>query len=293
MLITLNGPETSAIIDSVGAQLISLKDCGGIEYIWQRAPEFWDQCSPLLFPIVGNCRDDQSIIEGTRFYIPKHGFCRSMDFSVPLREADLADFEICDTEETRRHYPYSFALTLHYRLQEKTLFINYEVRNTDTRPLFYCIGSHPGFNCPMREEAAFEDYLLEFEREETARSVVYEPEKRRFNPAIPGFELSKERRIPLSRELFKKDAVYFDNLASRRVSLVHKSGSHGVEVSFPGFETVAFWTPWPAKAPLLCIEPWNGSAVYSTEDDELIHKNHVQRLEAGENRIHRLAIRIL
>lgn len=293
MYITLTSPELSAVIDTAGAQLLSLKDRGNTEYIWQRRPEFWDQSSPLLFPIVGNCRGGETILEGKRFAIPKHGFCRNREFSVLSREKDSAVFQLRDSQETRLCYPYSFTLSLHYSLSGKTLSIRYEVRNTDERPILYCIGAHPGFNCPMEPSASFEDYLLEFEKEETAETIVYEPEKRQFNPELPGFSLKKERRIPLSRDLFQRDALYFDKIVSRKVALIHKSRSHGVEVSFPGFETVAFWTPWPAEAPFLCIEPWNGSAVHAGEDDEFAHKNHVQRLEAGECRSYGLEIRIL
>lgn len=47
MLITLKDAKTTAVIDSVGAQLISLKSSENTEYIWQRDPEFWNKCSPL------------------------------------------------------------------------------------------------------------------------------------------------------------------------------------------------------------------------------------------------------
>ena len=64
-------------------------------------------------------------------------------------------------------------------------------------------------------------------------------------------------------------------------------------MAFPGFETVAFWTPYPANAPFLCIEPWNGSGVYATEDDEFVHKNHVQTLGVGECRRYGMTIRVV
>ena len=67
----------------------------------------------------------------------------------------------------------------------------------------------------------------------------------------------------------------------------------GVEVSYPGFETVAFWTPLGKNAPFLCIEPWNGSAVWADEDDDFTHRRHVQVLEPGSVRCHHLEIRIL
>ena len=82
-------------------------------------------------------------------------------------------------------------------------------------------------------------------------------------------------------------------MKSRKVSIIHKDSGHGIEVGFPGFDTVAFWTPYPAEAPFLCVEPWNGSGVYATEDDEFVHKNHVQKLEAGKSKTYGLTIRMI
>lgn len=292
MLITLKDGKTTAVIDSVGAQLISLKNSENTEYIWQRDPEFWNKCSPLLFPIVGNCRNNRTILEREVWEIPKHGFCRDTDFAVTNQEKDCASFEIRDTEKTKTLYPYSFCLSLTYKLHDGVLFMDYKVINSDSRTMHYCLGAHPGFNCPLRDGEAFEDYDLVFEREETASSMRYDIKKLAFNPEDRTGRLEKSRMLPLTRDLFKDDAVYFDDLKSKKVSIVNRNTGKGIEVAFPGFETVAFWTPYPAEAPFICIEPWNGSAVYTTEDDEFIHKNHVQTLTPGDSKSYGLSIRI-
>jgi hypothetical protein len=31
----------------------------GGEYLWQRDEAYWPRCAPVLFPIVGNLRDDR------------------------------------------------------------------------------------------------------------------------------------------------------------------------------------------------------------------------------------------
>ena len=123
--------------------------------------------------------------------------------------------------------------------------------------------------------------------------MVYDLKNLQFDPSNRLPLLDKSRRLPLTRELFKDDAIYFDDLKSRKVSLLNARTGHGVEVAFPGFETVAFWTPYPANAPFLCIEPWNGSGVYATEDDEFVHKNHVQTLGVGECRRYGMTIRVV
>lgn len=293
MLITLTEGKTTAIIDSVGAQLISLKNSEDIEYIWQRDPGFWSRSSPLLFPIVGNCRDNRTILEGKVWELPKHGFCREKDFTVTNQQEGSASFEIRDTEETKKFYPYSFCLSLTYTLWEGVLLMDYKVHNKDSRTMYYCLGGHPGFNCPLREGEVFEDYELVFEKEETISSIKYDVMRQAFDPADKICRLNKSRVLPLTRELFKDDAVYFDNLQSRKVSIINRNTGKGVEAAFPGFETVAFWSPYPAEAPFICVEPWNGSAVYTTEDDEFIHKNHVQSLTPGDSKSYGFSIRII
>ena len=107
-----------------------------------------------------------------------------------------------------------------------------------------------------------------------------------------GHEL-RGRTIPLSRKLFRDNSLYFPEIASRRVSLVHRANGCGVEVSYPDFETIAFWTTYPDQAPFLCIEPWNGSGARTGEGDDLVHKNHVRRLEPGASHNLSMAIRPL
>ena len=75
MIITICDSKTTASIDALGAQLISMKDASGKEYIWQRDPAVWARCSPLLFPSVGNCRNGKTLFDGVWYEMPKHGFC--------------------------------------------------------------------------------------------------------------------------------------------------------------------------------------------------------------------------
>lgn len=141
MLVTIFDSNGSAVIDSIGAQLISYKDSTGKEYIWQRDPKFWNRCSPLLFPIVGNCRNNKTIIEGEICCIEKHGFCRDVDFQVTRQSDTMVTFEIHDTEETKAIYPYSFRLSLTYVIENGMLSMEYCVANTDDRTIYYCLGA--------------------------------------------------------------------------------------------------------------------------------------------------------
>lgn len=293
MIITLRNETISASIATIGAQLISLKDASGREYIWQRDPAFWKNCSPLLFPAVGNSRNGKTLIEGDWYEMPKHGFCKDMDFAVKDQTETSACFRITATEETKTMYPYDFTLSLTYTLTADGLNMDYQVWNPENRDIHYCLGAHPGFIIPLRDGETFSDYQLEFDQQETASCTVYDAANMQFdvNHQLP--LLDHTNTLPLSYGLFDNDAVFFTGLLSRSVSIIHPGTKKGVKVDFPDFQTVAFWTPDHKEAPFLCVEPWNGSAICSDEDDEFIHKNHVQTLKPRESKEYHLGIHIL
>lgn len=292
MLVTLKNQTMSAVIDSVGAQIISLKN-GEKEYLWQRDPNFWSNCSPLLFPAIGNSRDGKTILEGTTFDLPKHGFCRTLDFQTEDQTDVFVTFCLSASELTKTMYPYDFRLSLTYTLTDDGIFMDYLVGNPDSRTIYYCLGAHPGFRCPLEEGERFEDYQLEFEQTETLSALVYNVASLQFDRSIRIPVLNDTHILPLDYHLFDRDALYFDQLQSRKVSMVHSVTGKGVEVSYPDFSSVAFWTPTNLNAPLLCVEPWNGSAICSDEDDQFIHKHDVQSLAPGESRSYHLGIRVI
>lgn len=293
MIVTLKNDAFTAQVDSMGAQLISLQDKDKKEYIWQRDPAYWQNCSPLLFPTVGNCRDGKTMIEGEWFEIPKHGFCKITDFAVEQQGDDAAVFTIRDSEETQKMYPYAFRLSLTYTLREDGLHMDYLVENLDTKPICYNIGAHPGFNCPLSDGERFEDYILEFEKEETAEAMVYDAAHLQFDVNHRKPMLDHSNVLPLNYELFVDDAIFFDGIVSRKVAIKNPATQKGVEVDYRDFETVAFWTAMPSKGPFVCVEPWNGSAIRSDEDDELKNRHFIQSLEIGEKKGYHLGIRVL
>lgn len=293
MLITIENSKLQAVIDSLGAQLISLKDAHGKEYIWQRDPEVWARCSPLLFPAVGNCRNGKTKFHGIWYDLPKHGFCKDCQFSIEEQRNDQVTFSLTADETTKVFYPYAFRLSLTYCLTEEGLSLDYLVENPSKEELGYCLGAHPGFVCPLEPTERFQDYHLEFDQEEDTASMVYDLKALEFDVHRQGIILDHTRVLPLSYELFREDAIYFPEIRSKGVSLVHTASGKGIRVSYPGFSSVAFWTPYGSSAPFLCIEPWNGCAIRSDEDDEFFHKYQLQRLQPGESRTHLMTIQLL
>lgn len=157
--------------------------------------------------------------------------------------------------------------------------------------MYYQLGAHPGFNCPLQSVERFEDYVLEFEQEETAGYHSYDLNRMEFNMNSYTPILDHAAVIPLTHELFANDAIFFTDPAFQK-SGTEKSSHRIRRGSFlPGFAIGCFWTAAATKAPFLCVEPWNGSAIRSDEDDNFLNRHFLQKLEGGESKGYRVEIK--
>ncbi len=290
MIIELISSSATAKINSVGAELISYVDVFGTEYIWQQDEKYWGSSSPILFPIIGNLRNGVVNIEGKQYAIPKHGFCRRADFNVTYSSKEKAVFNYTFNEETLKMYPYKFSLSLTYTLVDATLTITYQVLNLDDKRMYYCLGAHPAFNIPLTNCGSFEEYSISFNKDEYGNALVYDLEKLEFDVNNRRLLIDNGNKLDLRYDLFDEDAVYFDTINSNKVEICHRLHGRGVGVEFNGFSSVAFWTPIKKNAPFICVEPWNGCAVCSDEDDEFANKRGVIALDPNKQCSHELII---
>lgn len=290
MIIELKSKSSIAKIDTKGAELISLQDGFGVEFIWQKDPKFWNRSSPVLFPIVGNLRDDKVTIEGKIYTIPKHGFMRDQPFKIVYQSDTKAILNYSFTEETLAVYPYKFNLSMTYELNDVELLLTYTVMNLNNKPIDFCLGAHPAFNIPVNGSGEFEDYCLEFNKPEPAGCATFDFAKMEINVDDRKNYVTNSNKIMLKYEYFNNDALIFDKLNSDIVKLYSVKSGRGVEVKYFGFDFVAFWTPIKMNAPFLCIEPWCGMAVCSDEDNELTSKRGVKHLEVDEQFVCKLSI---
>lgn len=62
-------------IASLGAEMKSLVDKQTAqEYLWHGDPAYWGRTSPILFPFVGGCKNNEMSYDGQVYPVPKHGF---------------------------------------------------------------------------------------------------------------------------------------------------------------------------------------------------------------------------
>ncbi|MBY0540443.1 MAG: aldose 1-epimerase family protein, partial [Campylobacterales bacterium] len=138
--------------------------------------------------------------------------------------------------------------------------------NKSDEKMLFSIGAHPAFNWSLKENEKKEDYFLEFENiKQTKRyflndkGLVYKNEDLKII----------DNKIALNEELFKNDALVFNDLNMKSVSLKNLKNEKFIKVNFENFPYLGIWSK-TSGAPFICIEPWFGVA------DE---KNSTQKLE--------------
>ncbi|MDO3411585.1 aldose 1-epimerase family protein [Saccharibacillus sp. CPCC 101409] len=279
----LNSEVASVEIKPLGAEMVSFKRKDtGIEYVWSGDAKFWTGRSPVLFPIVGSVYEGKIRAEGGTYELKNHGFARTREFRLVEADEKRAAFRLAYDDETLAMYPYKFALTLTYTLDESILRIDYRVDNEDDKPIYFQLGTHPAFNCPIgggEDDEQFEDYRLEFEQPETLERFFVTGG----NIQIPDKSetlLEEETLLPLARRQFEEGAMIFRDVKSERVTLASGKNDHSVTVSYENFPYLGVWQP--LNAPFVCIEPWHGLADADRFQGELKDKELAAEVQPGE-----------
>ncbi|MBU2920294.1 aldose 1-epimerase family protein [Winogradskyella psychrotolerans] len=277
---TLTNDDLKINIKSKGAELCNITSTKHkTEFIWQADPKFWGSHAPNLFPIIGCMKDNSYIYNNKTYHMPKHGFVRHNDNFVVKNQTDTSiSFSLVSNDELYKHYPFLFEFEITYTLAGNTLTINHTITNRDAKTLFFSLGGHPAFNCPLSKDDNYTDYYLEFEQAENSQSYILNTNNGLLTTeSIPVFK--EGNKIHLRPDLFNKDALIFKDLKSRRVNLTHKTKGKVLTVNFKDFKQLGIWAK--PNAPYVCIEPWLGIADNETTDQNIETKEGILSLKAG------------
>ena len=234
-----------------------------------------------FFPMVGALRKGRTIIDGRIYEMPQHGMARRREFSLLSHTETEAVFSLRADELTKEQYPFDFELQIVYRAEGSSLVTLYRVFNRGSEPMPYAIGGHPAFNVPLDEGECFEDYVLEFEKEETASCPAVDIKESLIDPSHMTERLHASRTIPLTHDLFYGDALVFEGLASHTATVRSKKSGHGVTMEFSSFPMIGVWSACN-DGPFVALEPWCGCATRTDENDEFTKKRWMRTLPAGQ-----------
>lgn len=284
-LVTISDGTLSASVDSLGAQLMSVR-LDDAEYLWQGDPTWWPRRAPILFPIVGVLRDGCAQSASGPIKLARHGIARLYEHRIVEKSPERVTFELSDSEETWPAYPYHFALNMTYAVEDGVLTQRYQVRNTGSVDLPFVLGGHPAFKVPVPKNNGSElpDYELAFTRAWTSLGPSITPD------GLCDFEhpqrlITDSDSLPLSWELFDRElTLTLQDVPDRRVALLPREisrGTHGVELTFEGFDYLGVWCAG-SGCPFVAIEPWTGVATALDEDDVFEHKRNMTLLSPGE-----------
>lgn len=84
--------------------------------MWNANPEGWKRVAPVLFPLIGKYKDNQSIYNGKVYEMGQHGFARDMEFTLVKHNDGMLVMRLESDENTKEKYPlilhWSWSITL-------------------------------------------------------------------------------------------------------------------------------------------------------------------------------------
>lgn len=252
----LQNDKISIRVDSLGAELQSLKDINtGQEYMWEANPKLWGRTSPVLFPIVGSLKNKQYSYQGKMYTMAQHGFARDMEFSLLEKTDCIIRFGLLANSSTLEEYPFLFSLEIRYEITGRQVKVIWKVTNMDQKEMYFSIGGHPGFVCPLTKNTQKTEYFIEFDAKEKIISTMIGEGGLAAHAQI-AIELDNGI-LPITARLFDNDALIVERNQAHRVALLtpDKKPYLTVEFSAPLF---GIWSPPKKNAPFICIEPWYG-----------------------------------
>lgn len=268
-----------------GAELKSLYNMDtDTEYLWCADPAYWNRTSPVLFPFVGGVKNGVYRHNGEEYRIGQHGFARDREFALVSRTEDTVWFSLEDDESSRMIYPFAFRLEIGYQLLKDGVKVMWRVKNPAETDMYFSIGAHPAFNCPLRKGEKQTDYSIRLQGGDgndveafvntifgQGGTVTAEHETVELNHGL----------LSITEHTFDNDAKVIENAQVQRVALIDESGEEILAVEFDA-PLVGIWSPPKKNAPFVCIEPWYGRCDSEVFAGELKDREWEQVLKPGE-----------
>lgn len=239
----------------LSAELCSIKNVEtGEELMWQADPAIWGRHCPMLFPTVGALRDGRYEHRGVWREMPKHGFLQNAEFELKEQTADSITYSTHDTAATRALFPFKFELEQKFRLEGRTLHVEWTVRSVGCDDMPFHIGGHPSFYFRGFRPGDDVKGYIQFDAASPESATV----------GVGGCLGAARYTLPASDGVmtlhdddFRVDSLIIDRSQVHSITLLDTEHRPVVRVS-SGAPVFLVWSPWGVDAPFVCLEPWYG-----------------------------------
>ena len=259
MKVEISSNQVIFCVETIGAEPWILRPINEeTNYIWRPSndPEK-SGGTAICFPLLGAVPNGKYTLNGKEYKMEMHGFAQHSNFDIIEQNENTVLMEIKDSPDSYSQFPYAFRFQVLYSVENRTLKTEYRIINNDTKEMFFSVGGHPRFSCPIgnnEKGLRFSDYFLEFEKPHPPQSVA-----KSFCPldTIKQFSSIDGRILHLDYILFEKGSFCYSRSDNRKVTLKCVKDSRSITMRSEGN---AFLTIWNSPGePFLAVEPWYGS----------------------------------
>jgi galactose mutarotase-like enzyme len=226
-----------------------------VNYFWR--PESVERVgAAICFPLLGVLPDNKYVLDGKEYTMGQHGFAKDSDFKIAEKSESSITYEITDNKETLAQFPYRFRFRVVYTVEDTTLKTEYRVKNLDDRQMYFSVGGHPRFACPIggSNGGRFEDYRVEFDRPESTRNIV-----KSYGPVsvIEKFFSPDGRQVRLDYSMFAVGCFCMHPVNSDTLTLRSDKNARSLKLRMESATHLQLWTT--VGGPFIAFEPWYGS----------------------------------
>ncbi|MFV0539869.1 MAG: aldose 1-epimerase family protein [Aestuariibaculum sp.] len=260
-----------------GAELCGISSIkNNTPFMWDANPDIWGSFAPNLFPIIGALKHNRFEFEGNSYNLPKHGIVRhNPNIELHRQEEHSLTLKLAYNKETLLQYPFKFEFYITYVLKNNTIRVEHTILNKGDQTMYFSLGGHPAFKCPVYKDEHYNDYTLVFEHPETSKTHLINIENGLISNKTKPL-LNNQNRLPLTHDLFNNDALIFKDLKSKQVTLNSKKYGNILTVSYHDFNYLGIWAK--PNGNYVCIEPWLGIADNENTNQDFKTKEGILKL---------------
>ena len=280
MIYTIENDKVRASISTHGAELQSLysKDHER-EYMWQAAPETWPNLSLLLFPACGRVANSRMTVGGREYPLMMHGFAKDSEFEVLESTETSLSLVLRANESTKKVFPYDFRFVVTFYLDGDTIYQKFNVINDGEDRMYFSLGAHPGFFCPIVLGERADRYVMRFDRPQNIKEFTKDPSTWLLTHDRTTFLDGTD--VPISDSFFDNGPMVLENVHANSVTLLSLESGRFVEMGIKDFPFMCLWGKG-GRMQIICIEPWCGTSDFVDTDFSWENRYGNEHVDGGE-----------